>query len=114
MPRAPQHGLDGAPILAPLGDLLAGWKPRGERIEYAADPRHAEVLVSQQGLDTKSKGVVTPGEKVSVTEELLMAMEEGDQAAYRSQAMRLGYMSMDRPDVQFAAKELARGLSRPQ
>jgi hypothetical protein len=70
--------------------------------------------VSQHGLDTKSKGVVTPGEKVTVTEELLMPMEETDQAAYRSQAMRLGYLSMDRPDVQFAAKELARGLSRPQ
>jgi hypothetical protein len=48
------------------------WPPGsrgGERVDYALGPRHAEVLVAQQGLDTRSKGVVTPGEKVTVTEE---------------------------------------------
>ena len=78
------------------------------------DPRHAEVLVAQAGLDGKSKGVVTPGEKASITDEMLLPMPEEEQAAYRSQAMRLGYLSLDRPDLQFAAKELARGLARPQ
>jgi len=86
----------------------------GERIEIAPDPRHAEILVALSGLNVKSKGVVTPGEKISMTDEMLAPLPEDEQPAFRSQAMRLGYLSLDRPDVQFPAKELARGLSRPQ
>ena len=86
----------------------------GERITYCADPRHAEILRTQCGLNApRTKGVVTPGEKVPVTPEKLEELPEADVAGFQSGAMRAGYLSLDRPDIMFCAKECARGLSCP-
>ena len=35
-----------------------------ERIEIEADPRHSELLIKNSGLQTNSKGVNTPGERM--------------------------------------------------
>ena len=86
----------------------------GERITYSADPRHAEVLRAQCGMDAAStKSVVTPAEKIPATPDKLMPLDGGDVAGFKSGAMRAGYLALDRTDLQFGTKECARGLSAP-
>ena len=41
------------------------------------------------------------------------ALDDVQATLYRSACMRLGYAALDRPEVQFAAKECARGMSTP-
>ena len=93
---------------------LAASGKQPERIEYAADPRHAEVLQQQLGFLTgKTKSVTTPGEKQGATPDKLKPLESRDLEGFRSATMRAGYLALDRPDLQFAAKECARGMSAP-
>ncbi|CAK0838042.1 unnamed protein product, partial [Prorocentrum cordatum] len=40
-------------------------------------------------------------------------LNEHEAAEYRSACMRLGYLALDRPEVQFTAKECARGMQKP-
>jgi len=85
-----------------------------ERIEYVADPRHAEILQVQCGLrGAKITPVVTPGEKTSITPDVERPLPEPEVEPYRSAAMRAGYLAQDRVDIQFCAKEVARGMSTP-
>ena len=82
-----------------------------EAIEYEADPRHAEIALAQLGLVKNAKAVSTPGIK--------RACLEGDElkgqqrSVYRSICMRLAYLALDRPDLQFSAKEAARCMQSP-
>ena len=41
-------------------------------------------------------------------------LETAEAALYRSIAMRIGYLSMDRPDMLRTVRELAKGLKEPQ
>jgi len=84
-----------------------------ERIEYEADPRHAELLVSFCGLTPGSKGVSTPGEKMKPGSDIEGKLTAEERTAYRSNVMRLCYLATDRPDLQHAAKELARRMQDP-
>jgi len=84
----------------------------GERIEYTADPRHREVLLTQLNM-TKAKSVVTPFEKIAITPDVLTLLPDGEAAVFRSAVMRLGFLALDRPDVQYSAKEAARGMAVP-
>ena len=89
--------------------------PGGERIEFQADPRHAEVLVKMCGLDAQtSKGVSTPGIKVPVNDDTQRKLGSEEATLFRSICMRLGYLSLDRPDLQYVAKECARGMAEPE
>ena len=95
------------------------WLPRGtagstdDALEYEADPRHAEILVAQMKLTQSSKAAPTPGVKAKVTESSLEELPSDEAAVYRSACVRLGYLASDRPEVQFAAKECARGMAKP-
>ena len=90
------------------------WASGGEAIEYEADPRHVQILLPQLNLDGENtKPLGSPGVKVSITPELERELDEGAAAEYRSPCMRLGYLALDRPEVQFAAKECARGMAKP-
>jgi len=83
------------------------------RIEYEADPRQIERLISECGLDG-SKSVATPGLKASFTE-----LEEDSElpskmhTAFRGAAARGNYLAADRIDSQFACKEICRWMSKP-
>jgi len=55
----------------------------------------------------------TPGTAVKVTPETEKEVPEEEATVYRSACMRLGYMALDRPELQFTAKECARGMSTP-
>ena len=83
-------------------------------ISYEADPRHAEIAVKELNL-VDAKGVVTPGTKEEGTtkadrEDKLAANET---SLYRGQVARLNYLAVDRPDIAFSVKELARTMSSP-
>ena len=83
-----------------------------ERIEIEADPRHSELLIKNSGLQTNSKGVNTFGERTrdsSCTNKL----SPQDPTSYRSNVMRLAYLSADRIELQFASQELARSMAEP-
>ena len=76
-----------------------------------ADPRHAELIIQELGL-TGTKGLSTPG--VDDPENEDENELGGDELSkYRSLAARANYLSMDRPDLQFAVKELCRQMARP-
>ncbi|CAK0826156.1 unnamed protein product [Prorocentrum cordatum] len=90
------------------------WCQGGEAIECEADPRHAQILHAQLGMDPRTtKSLSTPGPSQQLTPEVERELNEYEAAEYRSACMRLGYLALDRPEVQFTAKECARGMQRP-
>ena len=89
------------------------WTDTG--IRYEADQRHAEIIIAELGLVEGSKGVSTPGvtttqKEVGEDEEEL---NEELRRAYRGLVARANYLAQDRADIQFAVKELSRGMSKP-
>ena len=105
-------------------------------IQLEADQGHGELVAEALGL-TGAKAVATPGtaENSEVTaaeltarrrtatregmkeyadeDEKDEALSEEQASQYLSIAARLNYFAMDRPDVQFTAKELLRRVSHP-
>ena len=100
-------------VLSRILRFIPEGAPGGECIEYEADPRHADILAAQFGFTDTSKTVATPGVRTKMTESQLEPLKDKDAAFYRSACMRLGYLSMDRPELQYVAKECARGMAVP-
>ena len=73
-----------------------------------ADGRHVQILVNELKLEG-AKVVQTPGVSSSLKDEDV-PLEGLEVQRYRSMAMRCNYLALDRPDINFAAKELARGI----
>ncbi len=99
---------------------LIRWYPigsaGGERVEYEADPRHVEILLAQLGLRVGSaKAVVTPGAKdLDILDGKNLTETSGvSPTEFRSAVMRANYLAADRPELQFSAKEAARGMQNP-
>ena len=91
---------------------IVRWTAEG--LEYEADPRQIERLVESQGLDDTCKSVVTPGLKNTKEQmELEKPLDEGMQTPYRADGARCNYVGPDRPDVQYASKEICRWMSTP-
>ena len=80
-------------------------------LEYEADPRHSEILISELGLSSSSP-VVTPGVKDAqgCTDTPLSPSEA---TRFCALVARANYLAMDRCDIQFAVKELSRRMSAP-
>ena len=82
-------------------------------IEYEADPRQAERLVEECGLNG-SNPMGTPGSKNSFQEhEADKPLEAGMTTPFRGAAARCNYLSADRCDLQFGAKEICRSMATP-
>ena len=81
---------------------------------YEADQRHAELIVQGLGL-SEAKGIGVPGEDEREGDDDL---EEGCSASeatrYRGLAARCNYLGVDRTEIQFAVKEICRGMSEPK
>ena len=93
------------------------WDPASGRAELEADTRHVAMVLRDLGLE-KSSPVVTPVAKRPQSEELLLLagakpLNGEDTTLYRSVTMRVNYLSLDRPDLLFAAGSLARGMKSP-
>jgi len=93
------------------------WGPEG--LSYEADPRHAEDFIKELGLETEPgsapvKGVVTPCVKPTPeqlnSDKPLPAHKVGH---FRGLAARANYLAADRPDIQYAAKEVCRWMAEP-
>ncbi len=90
---------------------LVRWTKSG--IEYEADPRQAERLVRDLGLEG-CKTVGVPGVKSSYDQvEQDKELDERKQRPYRALAARANYLAADRPDIQYTAKEVCRWMSKP-
>ena len=87
------------------------WTSTG--LEYEADPRQSERLVQELGLEG-CRPVATPAVKISAeqvhSDEQLEACKI---THFRALAARGNYLSVDRPECQFAAKEICRFMSSP-
>ena len=79
--------------------------------EIEADPRHGEILIRELGLG-QGKGLTTPGVDDGLDEDGPELQPE-QQSRYRSLAARANYLALDRPDIQYAVKELCRAMSKP-
>lgn len=102
-----------------------------DKVTIEADPRHCKVIVREVGL-TGLKGSRVPGNK----EEAMNALgskskagskddddddvgepeylDAGEAKQFRALTARLNYVASDRPDLQFAVKECAGHMARPQ
>ena len=86
-----------------LSRLLKMYPPGaegGDRWELEADPRHVDILVSQMGLRMTDED---DGKECDAE----------SRACYRSWTMRASCHSPDKCELQFAVKELARRMQRP-
>ena len=80
--------------------------------QLEADPRHSELIIEQLGVDG-GKAVVTPGIDDDDDESVEVDIEGADATRFRGVAARCNYLAFDRPDIQFATKEVCREMSRP-
>ena len=81
-------------------------------IRYEADQRHAEIIIQEMQLKGESKSVSTPGVK-SEAQEASTELESDRATMYRALVARGNYLAQDRPEIQFAVKELCRSMSKP-
>lgn len=75
-----------------------------------ADPRHVTILLNELNLHS-AKAVGTPG--VSKVDGDATALDDSAKRQYRSMVMRCNYLGLDRPDICYASKELARAMQQP-
>jgi hypothetical protein len=82
--------------------------------EYEADQRHADLIVKAMGMQ-EANGVKTPGEdeRAWEEEENNLPLHPREVTNFRAIAARANYLALDRADIQYAAKEICRGMSAP-
>ena len=83
------------------------------KITYEPDPRHVDLLLQHLQLDGPNvRPVSTPGEKKGdYLDDTPLSPE--DSTMFRSCTMRLAYLAVDLPHLQFVANRLARAMSKP-
>ena len=102
----PQDAKDGRVL-----NRIIQWTNAG--IEYDADPRQVEKLVESLDLEG-ANSVVTPGVK-PLREQLdeKRPLPQSEHTGFRGHAARGNFLSSDRPDIQYAAKEICRWMANP-
>lgn len=82
--------------------------------ELEADPRHAELVVEQLGVG-KLRSLITPcvDGPEEIDEEDRVEITGPDATRFRGVATRCNYLAFDRPELQFATKEVCREMSKP-
>lgn len=85
-----------------------------EGIKNAADPRHAELMVKGFKL-TERNDMVTPGahDEGKTSSDKDDTFEPPIETCYRALVVRADYLSPDRPDISFIAKEFAKVMAQP-
>ena len=85
-------------------------------IKYEADKKHFKTLLADMNMG-HVKTAVAPGGKAKKSdeeeEEGLRLLSETGARAYRAATARCNYLAADRPDIQFATKEVCRGMASP-
>ena len=109
-------GLDGVtPGMQEMTILNREINWNGHSLSYQADPKHVEIMATEFGLDDLSKGLEVPITRDVDNEEDAEDELQGEEATqYRALGARANYLSQDRVNIQFAAKEACRGMSKPK
>ena len=85
-------------------------------VSFEADPRHAEMIIRQLGLEG-SKGISTPGEKKKLSDvvatSVLPPMNAERTTLFRSLVMRAQFLGQDRADIAESVKSLTRKMKSP-
>ena len=81
--------------------------------EWEADPRHAEIIIKEMGL-TDATPVATPGLRDVQENRDETELEGLEATAYRALGARANFLSIERSDIQYAAKEICRRMSKPR
>ena len=73
------------------------------------------LIVDAEGLNERSKVVVSPVLKprTKVEDEESEELGREEVKEYRGEAAKLNYLGGDRPDLQYATKEICQGMARP-
>ena len=112
MGPGPQEGKEGRDL-----NRIVRWEPEG--LTYEADPGHQEKLIQELGPEDTGDGpavksVSTPCIKTSV-EQLSEGkpLPESKVSHFRGLAAKANYLAADRPDLQYASKEVCRWMQNP-
>ena len=85
------------------------------RDRYEAGQRHADIVIQELGLK-EAKVVTSPSCKEDADRVLTGAgspLPPAEATQYRALAARLNYRALDRTDMQFATKEVAKYMATP-
>ena len=77
-----------------------------------ADPRQAEIVTRELELEV-ARVVQTPGTDIIIVEDGDGELQGDGATKYRAIAARCNYLILDRVDIQFATKDVARRMSKP-
>ena len=96
-----------------LGRIVT-WHAEG--ISWESDPRHSDILIEKLVPSAGKGKVTTPSTRVKppAGAEAGEHLQPGDVQVFRSLAMRANYLGQDRPDLQYACRELAKGMANPE
>jgi hypothetical protein len=96
------------------------WHPasanKPDMITYEADLRHVDLICAAYNFKENTKSKATPWDKPAFMDKNPLAGDplEGSRATtFRSTCMRNLFLALDRPDLQFVAKEISRVMSKP-
>ena len=85
-------------------------------VSFEADPRHAEMIIRQLGLEG-SRGISTPGEKKKLSAVVarsgLPPLNPERTTLFRSLVMRAQFLGQERADIAESVKSLTRKLGSP-
>ena len=85
-----------------------------EAVKYEPDRRHADLIV-QEFFPQGAKPATTPGtDVVNVDRDSEELLNKQDARKYRGLAARLNFLAMDRTDLQYAAKTVAKCMANPR
>jgi hypothetical protein len=86
----------------------------GRAITYKADNKHAKEIVKRMGLEMDSKPLGGPCVKEPLEEVEGEDLIGDEKRKFRSVAATANYLGQDRYDLQFAVKEICRGMAKPK
>ena len=90
---------------------IVTWTERG--IEYEGDQRHVEIAMKQLGLNEESREVGVPIVKEDNDKGKEKDLDRSGARQFRGIIARMNYLGQDRSHIQFAIKELSRGMAEP-
>ncbi len=89
----------------------------GNVMTYEADPKRAEMVCDEVGLEDRSKGLERPCVQMTAEEledeELNCPLAPAEARELGALAARANQLAIDRPDVQLAVKEARRDMAAP-
>ena len=98
--------------LMTISNRCLEWRCDG--IYYEADPRHAEIIIEEVGVQG-SRPMVTPGIKSSLIPEEDDPALKQELATKSKRIVARGYfLCQDSMDIQYATKEIPRGMATPR